>query len=206
MSTNKGKNIKKRHWAFVLYPESAPDDWKHQLQMTGLPCAISPLHDNDVNPTGEPKKAHYHIILCYNGPTTFNAVKTFTESLNQPIPQPLDSVSGMYRYLTHDDNPEKAQYNKDDILQMNGFNVADYTDLTRSEVLEVKIRLQLLIRQENILEYSDLMDLLQDSGMNLEYEIASNHTYFFDKYIASRRNKSKHIDFATGELRSENLG
>lgn len=201
MSANKGKNIKKRYWTFVLYPESAPSDWKHQLQMTGLPCAISPLHDMDMDPTGNPKKAHYHIILCYSGPTTYNSVKSFTESLNQPIPQPLDSVSGMYRYFTHDDNPDKAQYNKDYIIQLNGFNVADYTDLTRSEVLEVKIRLQMLIRQENILEYSDLMDLLQDSGMNLEYEIASNHTYFFDKYIASRRNKSKHINLTTGELK-----
>lgn len=26
------KNIKKRNWAFVLYPESAPADWREQLQ------------------------------------------------------------------------------------------------------------------------------------------------------------------------------
>lgn len=201
MSSNKGKNIKKRYWTFVLYPESAPSDWQHQIQMTGLPSAISPLHDNDIDPTGSPKKAHHHVILCYSGPTTYNAVKAFTDSLNQPIPQPLDSVSGMYRYFTHEDNPDKAQYNKGDIIHVNGFNVADFTDLTRSEVLEVKSRLMLLIRQENILEYSDLMDILQDSCMNLEFEIASNHTYFFDKYIASRRNKSKHINLTTGELK-----
>lgn len=44
------KNIKKRNWAFVLYPESAPADWREQLQKTGLQCAISPLHDKDMNP------------------------------------------------------------------------------------------------------------------------------------------------------------
>ena len=71
MVSNKS-NVKKRNWAFVLYPESAPDDWIEQLRQTGLQCAISPLHDKDIDPTGEPKKAHYHIILCYSGPTSFN--------------------------------------------------------------------------------------------------------------------------------------
>ena len=49
------KNVKKRNWAFVLYPESAPEDWKEQLRLSGLQGAISPLHDKDINPTGEPK-------------------------------------------------------------------------------------------------------------------------------------------------------
>ena len=39
------KNVKKRNWAFVLYPESAPENWREELQKTGLQCAISPLHD-----------------------------------------------------------------------------------------------------------------------------------------------------------------
>ena len=67
---------KKRYWAFVLYPESAPDNWRDFLQQTGLQVAISPLHDKDIDPTGLPKKSHYHIILCYDGPTTFNNVKS----------------------------------------------------------------------------------------------------------------------------------
>ena len=50
--------VKKRNWAFVLYPESAPEDWRERLQQTGLQCCVSPLHDKDVNDTGGPKKAH----------------------------------------------------------------------------------------------------------------------------------------------------
>ena len=45
------KNVKKRNWAFVLYPESAPFDWSEQVQLTGLHCAISPLQDKDMNAT-----------------------------------------------------------------------------------------------------------------------------------------------------------
>lgn len=190
--SNKPKNnVKKRNWAFVLYPESAPVDWMERLQLTGLQCAVSPLHDLDINPTGEPKKAHYHIILCYSGPTSYNVVKQLTDSLNQPIPQALEQVRGYYRYLTHKDNPEKAQYNEADILTINGFNIADYVELSKSEVNEIKSNLQQLIRNLNLLEYCDFMDYLMDNDCKLEYDVASCNTYFFEKYISSRRNKLK---------------
>lgn len=191
------KNVKKRNWAFVLYPESAPEDWRDKLQETGLQCAISPLHDKDVNADGEAKKAHYHIILVYSGPTSFNVVRQLTESLGQPIPQPLEQVRGYYRYLTHKDNPEKAQYSEDDIKTINGFNVADFVELTKSEVNAYKRKLQTLIVTADICEYCDFMDLLLDSEMWTEYDIASNNTYFFEKYISSRRNKKKEKKLAT---------
>ena len=184
------KDVKKRNWAFVAYPESLPTDWKDQLQATGLQVAISPLHDRDVDPTGELKKPHYHVILCYAGPTSYNVVKGLTDSLNCPIPQPLEQVRGYYRYFTHMDNPEKYQYSPDTIETINGFSIMDFVELTKSEVLTAKRKLQSLIRERNILEYSDFMDYLQDSeNMEQEYDVASNNTYFFEKYISSRRNK-----------------
>lgn len=184
-----GKNVKKRNWAFVLYPESAPEKWRELLQKTGLQCAVSPLHDKDLNPDNEPKKAHYHVIVCYSGPTSYNVVKALTDSLNCPIPQPLEQVRGYYRYFTHKDNPEKYQYSEHDITAINGFSIMDFVELTKSEVLTIKRELQALIRKFDVLEYSDLMDLLEDSGMLKEYDVASSNTYFFEKYISSRRNK-----------------
>ena len=183
------KNMKKRNWAFVLYPESAPENWKELLQQTGLGIAISPLHNKDINPTGETKKAHYHIILTYDGPTTYNNVRSLTELLGQPIPQPLEQVRGYYRYLTHKDNPEKAQYDEKDIITYNGFNIQDFVELTSSEVMAIKKQLQSFIRDNHITEYSLLMDLLLDNEMSSMYDVASNHTYFLDKYITSYRNK-----------------
>lgn len=183
------KNVKKRNWAFVLYPESAPADWKETLRQSGLQCAVSPRHDKDLDPTGTPKKAHYHVIACYSGPTSFNVVKGLTDALNAPIPQALEQVRGYYRYLTHKDNPEKFQYSDSDITTINGFSIMDFVDLTKSEVLTIKKELQTLIRTADILEYSDLMDLLQDSDMVQQYDVASSNTFFFEKYITSRRNK-----------------
>ena len=153
------KNVKKRNWAFVLYPESSPADWREQLQKSGLPCAISPLHDRDVNATGEPKKAHYHVILVYGSPTTFKNVEGLTKRLNQPIPQPLEQVRGYYRYLTHMDNPEKAQYSASEIRTLNGFDIGDFVDMTKSEVTKVLRALMDYIRENDLMEYADLMDM-----------------------------------------------
>lgn len=187
------KDEKKRNWAFVLYPESAPSDWFEQLKLSGIQCAISPLHDKDLDPTGQLKKPHYHIILVYGNTTTYSNVKRFTDSLNQPIPQGLSQIRGYYRYLTHKDNPDKYQYDESDIRTANGFNIADFIELTKSEVVEIKKQLQMLIRNLDILEYADFMDYLQDNDLNTEYDVASCNTYFFEKYISSRRNKNKEL-------------
>jgi hypothetical protein len=187
----KEKSIKKRNWVFVAYPESAPENWRDILRETGLQCAISPLHDRDVDSDGKKKKEHWHVILCYSGPTSYNVVARLTSSLNASIPQALEQVRGYYRYLTHKDNPEKHQYDERDISFIGGFNIADFVELSKSEVNQIKRALQSLIRTEGFTEYGDLMDYLLDNEMFSEHDIASGHTYFFDKYIASKRYRAE---------------
>ena len=187
------ESTKKRNWTFVLYPESAPADWVDRLKISGLLVAISPLHDKDINPTGEKKKEHYHVILVYSGPTTYNAVEKFTRSLNATIPLPLESVKGMYRYFTHKDNPEKYQYNEFDILCLNGFNISDLVELTKAEVNEIKGRILKLIREIGIVEYASLIDFLLDNELIAEYDVAINNTFFFNTYICSKRNAEREI-------------
>lgn len=183
--------MKKRYWAFVLYPESAPENWKEILQQTGLSICVSPLHDKDINPTGELKKAHYHIILSYSGPTTFRCVKSITDSLNQPIPIALEQVRGYFRYLTHKDNPEKYQYNEKDISTINDFDIDNYNDLSISQIKTIMIDIQKIIRDNDILEYCDLLDFLLDSELFSYLDVAQNHTILFNTYITSLRNKKK---------------
>lgn len=186
-------DVKKRNWAFVVYPESAPADWRERLQKSGLQCAISPLHDKDTNPDGEPKKPHYHVILVYGSPTTYNNVKALTNGqLGQTVPQPLEQVRGYYRYLTHADNPEKAQYSAGDIQLINGFDIRDFVEMTKSEVSKYCRELLTFIRDNDIMEYADLLDILLDGGEATAdlFDVASSHTLFLTKYIASRRYKA----------------
>lgn len=191
--SKKNANIKKRNWTMLVYPESAPKNWREFLTETCLPIAISPLHDKDVDPTGELKKEHYHVILCFPGPTTFNVVQQICDELNAPIPKPLEAVRGMYRYFTHKDNPDKYQYDEHDISVINGFSISDYNELTRSEVNEIKMNILELICQRSIIEYSQLLDILRNEGLPEEFDIAVNNTLMLNTYITSRRHQFENM-------------
>lgn len=200
------KIIKKRAWAFVLYLESAPSDWMDKLKQSGLKVAISPYHDKDINPDGTPKKPHYHIILVYDGPTTYNNVKSFTDSLNQPIPQALEQVRGYYRYFSHKDNPDKYQYDETEIVTLGGFNISDFVEMTKSEALIIKRELLHLIEDEDFIEYSDFLIFVERNGTEEQFDIATSNTILFNNYLKSRRHRLRgtnttiKVDPNTGEV------
>lgn len=181
--------IKKRNWAFVLYEESAPENWKEILKLKGISFAVSPYHDKDINPDGTVKKPHYHIILCFGSPTTYNNVKSITDELSQPIPISLESVRGYYRYFTHKDNPEKYQYNDSEIELFNGFDVSDV--LNAFEVFQCLKQIQSMIIEKNIVEYCELLDYLLNQEFMELWNVACSHTLFLNTYITSKRNKIK---------------
>lgn len=182
---------KGRIWASVGYPESLPTDWLDKLQETGLQIAISPLHDKDLDPTGEVKKYHYHIIFNYEGPTTYNHVKELCDSLNMTIPIKLESLRGMYRYHLHLDNPDKYQYDDRDRILLNGFDTNQVNELTRTEIDKLKKEIQQFIINNNILEYSDLLIILLENDLMQMWSVAANHTIFFNTFITSIRHKLK---------------
>lgn len=182
---------KKRNWAFVLYSDSAPSNWEEIISSTGIEWARSPYHDMDLNPTGEIKKAHYHIILSYSGPTTFNNVSSLvTGLLNQPMPIPLDSVKGYYRYFTHKDNPEKYQYKDSDIRLYNGFDLTNI--LNNHDINIILTNIYLLIEENNILEWQDLiLFLLSNEDLQEFLFVANQKSYTINLFINSKRNKLK---------------
>ena len=178
---------KARNWSFIFYPESAPTNWFDILQETGLPFAVSPLHDKDLNPNGEIKKPHYHVILCFPGPTTFNQVSKVANSIGSNVPpKKLLSIIGMYRYFTHQDNPEKYQYNECEIQVSNGFDIQEYSVLTTSQTVSILKTIQSLCRDKNIFDYSILMDYLLEEDIFDLYQVACTHTLFLNSYLKSR--------------------
>lgn len=187
--SNLNKNVKKRNWAFVAYPESMPSNWLEILQQTGAPIAISPLHDKDLNADNDEKKPHYHIICCWEGPVRFTQAEKLAKSINGTIPIPLESIRGYYRYFTHKDNPEKYQYDETDIKCLNGFAITDFVELTKGELDKIKKEIRDLIYQNGICEYSDLMQYLDNEGIWERISVAANNTIHFDALLRSIRYK-----------------
>lgn len=186
------KRITGRTWAFVVYPESMPENYEEIIQETGLPLAMSPLHDKDINPTGESKKAHYHCIVYYENATTLKNVKdNVCDRLNATIPIKLESMRGMYRYHIHLDNPEKYQYDDRDRKFYNGFDIDMANKLTKTEINKLIKEIHTFINENDIYEYIDLLDILKDNDLNNLYEIAISQTFLFKGMLDSKRNKLK---------------
>lgn len=121
-ATGKGKG-RTRNWATVVYPDSAPENWLELLGELCIPCFVSPLHDSDVNPDGEVKKAHWHVLLMYDSVKESTQVQENISVFSGVGCEKVGSLRGYARYLCHLDNPEKCQYSPEDVKSFGG---ADY--------------------------------------------------------------------------------
>lgn len=168
------KNIKGRDWTFIVYPESAPEDWRDILNETHMRWVESPLHDRDVDPNGEVKKPHWHILLSADGPITKNAILKIVEPLNVPMPMKVGSGKGLIRYMTHMDNPEKYQYQASDIVPHNGADLGSYLELTKTDKIVVMKEIMTYIYENEINNYAEfIMQCIHTSDD--WFDVAINH-------------------------------
>lgn len=192
---------KYRYWGCIAYEESVHPDWIEILNRTGLRIAISPIHNRDIytkdiknEETGEilhkiddVKKAHWHLIFAWDNPTTYNAAKSLCDKIKATRPEPIQRLKGNYDYLTHKNDPKKAQYNEEDLILLNGFNINDFSEMTSDEALKLQMTLEDLIINERLSEYYQLVMLAREKDLEL-YKYATTHTYYFNSFISSFRN------------------
>lgn len=188
-------NIERKHakrylsWTSVVYPgESLPENWKSILGDYMIPWAISPLHDEDVNADGENKKAHRHLLLSFHTVKSYAQIEEITRRLGAPAPQPCFSTRGMVRYFLHMDNPEKAQYKRENIEFGGGFDLDNSLKATITEEQEALSELCLFIRDNSIFDFCDLDEYVRTQRKELSF-ILSKKAFYLNTLITSHRNK-----------------
>ena len=183
-----GKSTKRkaRYWTVVVYPESSPPDWIEKVKQTHLAYMISPIHDRDVTAVGDVKKAHYHLVLMWENPTTFSNVREVLKPITEVCPQAVNNLGRLARYLVHMDDPDKAQYDVADI-QAGGVDVEEmlYSQNNRAKQFELVHRYCL---EHNITEYKDLLDKTLDDDMTV-YHAAINNVSTVKAYLISWEHK-----------------
>lgn len=192
-----------RNWTIVLYPESAPNNWRDILDEMHLEWVESPLHDKDVNADGEVKKAHWHIILMFGGVKSYEQVLDVTQKLNCPRPERCHNVKAMVRYMAHLDNPEKFQYNQSDIKAHGGVDLAELLRPSSSERYSLIHDMITYVKTNHIVEFQDLMDYAGSEHFDDWYPLlCDNSAYVVGLYIKSQRHRKNHIivDSDTGEV------
>lgn len=147
-----------RQWALVVYPESAPPGWREVLDELHIEWVESPLHDKDVDSgTGEVKKPHWHVLLLFDGPKSYDQVKEISDALRAPIPQRCHSARGAVRYMGHLDNPDKYQYGTAGIVGHGGVDVAELLKPTSAQRYELIAEMMQWVSDNDILEMEDLL-------------------------------------------------
>jgi hypothetical protein len=193
----KKSDTRAKNWSFLVYLDSAPDNWKSIIDSWHLPVAVSPVHNKDVydvesedHKVGELKKPHYHCVVSFGNKTSFSRVCEILEPLNSPIPVVCKNVSSMVRYFIHRDNPTKAQYSKDSILSFGGFDIESPFSLKLSDYSRILREIYDIMRNSEIDEYSELFDCVM--SINPEYVVVlARYAIPIDKYLTSRRFSSK---------------
>ena len=184
------KDKRSNKWAFLIYQESAPKNYLDVLEEMHIPFVLSPWHDKDVNKeTGEFKKAHKHGVLFFESLKSYTQVsELLTERLNTPSHvEVVMSPKGMYDYFIHAENPDKTLYNMDEIESGCGFDldqflVSNNNDQFLSTVIDI-------IEEHNFTEFNNLVRYARVENPSL-LNLIIDKTYFFAKYLDSRRHSS----------------
>ena len=136
------------------------------LAMEHLTFAVSPIHDRDVDNDGNLKKAHFHLLLSYSSATTLHNIIGWFKACGMPEGD-LHSVRicasgvGYYRYLTHRDNPEKAQYDANDIRVFNDVNeVFKKFSKSASDKIDDLVRIFQIVDELNTISFHSLVQYL----------------------------------------------
>lgn len=180
-----------RAWTAVVYPESLPANWRDLLDETHLQWVESPLHNKDKNADGEDKKAHYHLVVVWDGPSRYStAEKLFHETLNGTIPQPCASLRGLVRYMAHLDNPEKYQYPITDIKAHGGADLDELLKPTAAYKQSALKEMMMYIMENQITEFCDFAFYCATEREDWFDILANSNTLFLKEYIRSLKFKS----------------
>lgn len=178
-----------RNFVGILYPESAPQDWREKLADLKIEALVSPLHDKDKNPDGTKKKAHYHIVLMFDVVKTLEqAAKIFKSIGAIDHCEKINSLRGQVRYLCHLDNPEKAEYSVSDVQAFGGADFYSLINLPSSKYGLIR-EMKAFCEENQIYEYCDLFDYAIDNNEMWYRCLCDESTFVMNNYLKSKRSK-----------------
>lgn len=185
MEKKKGGAGRTRNFATVVYPESAPENWQEILSAEFVPSFISPLHDKDKDPTGEEKKAHYHVLIMFDSVKTNDQANDIFAKIGGVGCEKVNSIRGYARYLCHLDNPEKAQYNQDEVRCLGGADYFATIGLPTDKYKAIKEMIE-FCNENGIISYSDLLEYCSVERFDWFRVLCDNGTVVIKEYLKSK--------------------
>lgn len=180
-------NNRTRVFGTIVYPESAPKDWRKKLDDFHVMAFISPLHDKDKNEGDEtPKKEHYHVMVMFEGVKSLEQWHQIRDAIGGVGDESIGSSRGYARYLCHLDNPEKYQYNINDVTCFGSASYIEFISSNNDRYNSIREMIS-FIRQYEIRTYADLLDYASENNESWYRSLCDNSSYVITAYIKSLR-------------------
>lgn len=200
----KSSTNRTRNYATVVYPESAPENWESILASHFVQAFISPLHENDINPTGEPKKPHYHVIIMFDSTKTMEQAREVFSTINGVGCEVVKSIRGYARYLCHLDNPDKAQYDPSQVTMLCGADYMSTIGLAIDKYIALG-EMQDFCDKYNVVSFYALATYARSHRPDWHRILCDNGSVFMREYLQSRKWSVEQgynaiIDPETGEV------
>lgn len=185
------KSSRTRYFTFIIYPESVVEGWTDIIDSFHVSWAQSPLHDKDINADGSTKKTHWHIMISFDSLKTNEQAQEIANSVGGTVVQQVHSPRALVRYFAHMDNPEKAQYNKADIISHGGLDLEDLLKTSNQTRLELLKQMLEYVVDNDVTEYEDLVIYAMYNNSEWFEVLAESGTYFVNAFIKSRRHRKE---------------
>ncbi|WP_304651744.1 replication protein [uncultured Ligilactobacillus sp.] len=183
-------------WTFLMYKDSAPENYIDILDDLHVPYILSPWHDKDQDKrTKKLKKSHKHGAFYFDTLKSYRQVSNLiSESLNGPEHvEAVISPKGMYDYFVHAENKDKTSYDIKEIETGCGFDLNKF--LVEQNTQELINTVVDIIEENDFTEFTEIVEYARKEDSIL-LNLIFRHTYFFSKFLDSRRYKygEKHED------------
>lgn len=179
------KDKRARNFAAIVYPDSAPDNWLDIIAESKTPIFVSPLHEFDKNPTGEPKKPHFHVLVAYEGKKSMTQAREFIQSFGGVGLEVVQSLRGYSRYLCHLDNPEKYQYQTDKVLCFGGADYITTIGLPTDKYKAIREMME-WCDDNNCVSFAELITYAREDRFDWFRVLCDNGTVVMKEYLKSK--------------------
>ena len=178
-----------RNFTFLMYEDSAVEDWFEALTNMHIPAAVSPLHIGELKEDGTEKKPHYHVVLMYSQKHSIAQALEIVEELHG-VPSlknnfkefVVGDLQLMLRYLCHLDNPEKKQFPIEDVRIIGALNYEAAIQQS-ADIIQTLVDITFFVHTNHMTNFAEFMCWCGENNRHW-FEIAATEcTYYLATLI-----------------------
>lgn len=133
---NETKEKRSRNWATIIYPDSAPENFRDIISELMIEALLSPLHTDQDEEKQLEKKPHYHLEIKFSTMKSKDQTLEIVSKFGGVGAEAVNDFRAYARYLCHLDQPNKKQY---DPKEVRSFGSLDYLEIIEASADKYKI-------------------------------------------------------------------